>query len=128
MSLRRLRPFVALLAIASMLFMELAVAAYACPGLQASSAVATQTAADVDPACAGMDMADPALCHGHCHSAAQSLDKPAPPSVPPASCASLPVVFAAPLPMAAGAAGEPESLLSRSTAPPLAIRHCCFRI
>lgn len=117
------RALAAIVTIFSLLFAQLAVAAYACPRLEA----AVQQAAM--PGCAEMQMQEAALCHTHCDAAGQSLDRPDLPQVQAFVPAALSVVLS-PEPRAQlrahPDAGQPP--LTRSTAPPLAIRHCCFRI
>lgn len=125
MTARKSRALVALGAIASLLFMQLAVAAYACP--HDHSSAAAEVAQD-GPGCDEMDRADPALCHAHCQQQAQSIDKPVALTVPAAMPSGLRVAL-----VQAGAAlvvtaRDQHSLLARSTAPPHAIRNCCFRI
>jgi hypothetical protein len=113
----------------SILFMQLAVAAYACPalGVQHASAAARMSA-DM-PGCHEMDPVRPSLCDAYHQADSQSLDKPAPPALPP----FLAVGFGQPLlsldlsPPADITFADPP-FLKRTTAPPLAIRHCCFRI
>ena len=76
-------------------------------------------------------MQQPALCHAHAFgdAAKQSLDKselPAvQPFVPAGMVLELPVVDAAFIPTTAP---RTTLFLTRATAPPIAIRHCCFRI
>ena len=81
--------------------------------------------------CAGMDKEQPALCHAHAEDsyAKQSLDKPQAPDVQPFVLAgltlTLQLIDIAGLPQA----HQPQlSYLARSSAPPIAIRNCCFRI
>jgi hypothetical protein len=127
--LRRHRLITVLFALFSLLFMQLSVAGYACPVDAKVSAIASMAEAGMP--CAGemssMDTEQPGLCHAHCQSAQQTVDK-----------------FQAPAPIGAVATGftyvlEPARLsspprlaqapsLSRSTAPPIAVRNCCFRI
>lgn len=128
------RLLTALVALFGMLFMQWAVASYACPGLQAGgdSGVA-------QPAQAGMasmpdcdqqaDAAQPALCHAHCHDGEASLDKAEAPAVFPAAVIVW-TLAAAPGPLIAGSlpGTEPPSFLHRATAPPISIRHCCLRL
>ena len=111
---RKYRFLTALIALFGMLFMQLAVASYACPTM---------------PGCDQLDPAQPALCHAHCQDGKASLDKAEAPVVSPAAV----IVSALPAPLAPLAAlglpgAEPASFLQRSTAPPISIRHCCFRI
>lgn len=117
---RPLRSIAALVALCSLLFMQLAVAAYACP-------VLTVAAATSD--CARMDMEQPALCHAHAQPGHQSLDKPDIPQVSPFVAADLTVTLLPATTVASPLQELPtDLLLTRATAPPLAIRHCCFRI
>ncbi|CDG83091.1 silD transmembrane protein involved in copper, silver resistance [Janthinobacterium agaricidamnosum NBRC 102515 = DSM 9628] len=131
------RPFrfvTVLIALFSMLFMQLAVAAYACPNTGIapdSEAVLKASVAGMQnmPGCTGMDVEHPSLCHAHTHGEKQSLDKPDFPQVPPFMAVGLTLTLsyieAADIALPAQ---SPPLLLLRSTAPPLAIRHCCFRI
>lgn len=130
----RHRLITVLFALCSLLFMQLAVAAYACPGqaerLREVAAMAAMEAAGLP--CAGemaaaMDEAQPGLCHAHCQSAQQSVDKV--PSLSPAAMLGAGFVLVLPprrLDPPPPALQAP--LLHRSTAPPIAVRHCCFRI
>jgi hypothetical protein len=129
---RRPRLVAAIIALVSMLYVQLAVAAYACPGLNPELAVAAQAAqgAAMDMAdCAGMDAEQPSLCFAAGQTGKQSLDKPAAPAVPP----FVPAQSAVQLVWGATPAGHaplapPSALPLRASAPPLAIRHCCFRL
>ena len=130
---RTSRLIAATLVLLSILFMQLAVSAYACPvltpgqGDQSTSSVHVKQAEMV--ACEDMDMEQPSLCHASHQSDKQSLDKPATPPPTPfvAVGFGLPVsvntlTFQPPL-------GSPvTSFLTYATAPPIAIRNCCFRI
>ena len=128
----------ATIALFSILFMQLAVAAYACPALSVEhgSAVASTLARtsayappDEMPACHEMDPVQPSLCDAYHQADSQSLDKPTVPPLAP----FLAVGFGLPL-MSLDVAYRPDStfgdppFLTRTTSPPLAIRHCCFRI
>lgn len=135
-SFRQSRFVAALIALFSMLFMQLAVASYACPGLkmgQDSKAVAmatdTDTATQNMSGCTGMDMEQPGLCHAHDHAGNQSLDKPELPQVQPFMAVGLTLTLI-PIDVAyRPLATQPQDLLlTRTTAPPLSIRNCCFRI
>lgn len=79
--------------------------------------------------CDTPDPVQPALCHAHGQVGKQSLDKPEPPPVQPFNAVGL--VISLPFAdMVAADAGAPVHIpsLARLTAPPLAIRNCCFRI
>lgn len=133
MKLSRPSRFVAaLIALLSMLFMQLAIAGYACPELNiafVSNAVAMSDAVGSMPGCLGMDKEQPSLCSAHAQMGNQSLDKAALPHVQPFIAATLTLVFDATLPASGPMAVQPDSiLLTRATAPPLSIRNCCFRI
>jgi hypothetical protein len=125
MKLRRPNRIVAaLIALVSLLFMQLAVAAYACP-MQTGEARAQMAMADCD----GMDRMNPSLCHAHAKAGKQSLDKPATPAVQPFIAAAVLVEVAGLdqlMPRSASVA--PASVPAAGAAPPIAILHCCFRI
>lgn len=120
-----------LFALVSLLFMQLAVASYACPQ-DASKVTQVKIMAEANMPCAesmvmALDENQPSLCHAHCQAGQQSADKhelPSPVAITawPADFSlevSLPVFSRAPL-------QAPH--LHRTTAPPLAIRNCCFRL
>lgn len=125
----------ALIALIGMLFMQLAVAAYACPDVEAAIAIEAtmvETHADAMEAgadCMGSDMDQANLCNAHATSGNQSLDKPNATPAAPFTVAALTVVPRDLEPSYAPLARNLEAPpLSRVTAPPLAIRNCCFRI
>src|SRR6185436_18611230 len=129
---RQSRTATAILALISLLFTHVALAMYQCPGEQALGApVLDSPRADpvpMMPGCDGMDLEQPALCQAHAQVGNQSLDKPHPPDVAPFSIATLlfvldPATEAGPISLRPAV-----SLLARNTAPPLAVRNCCFRI
>lgn len=132
-TLRRNRLFTVLFALCNLLFMQLAVAGYACPrvearmqGVEAMDKAGMPCAESLALAMA-TDDAQPNLCQAHCQSAQASGDNPAP-QVPVAAVdhgalIMSPVAIALPMRSAPQA-----SLLARATAPPLAIRNCCLRI
>ena len=131
---RTSRLLTAIVAIFSMLFMQLAVAAYACPGsspgTQQGVTSAAVMAGDMTD-CGNMDPPQSTLCHTYVHGEPikHSLDKPPVPDVP----AFVPMVLmlslqiyevvALPAPQP-----YPPIALTRTSAPPIAIRNCCFRI
>ncbi len=130
---RQKRFAIVLFALMNLLFMQLAMAGYACPG-SVSKADADQTAA---MAAAGMPCAEtmtismdgdqPSLCAAHCKADQQTADKYQAPSLasvdgptrdylpPRLILASLDPPFQAPL-------------LARTTVKSVAVRHCCFRL
>ncbi|MBC3921071.1 hypothetical protein H8L32_26650 [Undibacterium sp. CY18W] len=120
----------------SLLFMQFAVAAYACPGMTAgtgnnSNVISFTADSTAMPACEGMDKDQPALCHIHAQDSLskQSLDQPQPPDVQPFVSTGLVFIVEAIDVVADSLSSYPHSAnLARSTAPPIAIRNCCFRI
>jgi hypothetical protein len=134
-SSRQSRFVTALFALVSVLFTQLAVAAYACPSMQiaqAMQAISAPAAASSHhdmPGCEGMDMDRATLCQDHGRVGPQSLDKPELPPVLPFIAAALMRALGHADPLSPESVQPAESLsLSRATAPPLAIRNCCFRI
>lgn len=124
------RLIAAVITIFSLLFTQLALASYVCPGLNAAQRAAVAPALEM-PGCAEMDMKidQPGLCHSHCEAGSQKADTPQVPLVQPFVAAELTVVLSVAGVPAPSHAMQPEGvLLKRSTAPPLAIRNCCFRI
>ena len=133
MTLRRSHRLVAaLIALASLLFMQLAVAAYACPMLSLHSRSQAQTPPPRAVAladCHGMDTDSPSLCGAQSDAGKQSLDKPATPHVEPfAAAAVLVEVVATEALTPTGASVRAWSIPAALAAPPIAIRHCCWRI
>ncbi|WP_157691739.1 hypothetical protein [Noviherbaspirillum autotrophicum] len=121
------RRFAALLALASLLFLQLAVAAYACPGIDPLRIAAAADEGMQD--CHGMDTAQPNLCQAHQQAGSQLLDKPPSPDIQPFVPAALQreVVVAA-MRQEPRHAPPDDVVLTRATAPPHAIDHCCLRI
>jgi hypothetical protein len=138
------RPFrliTVFIALFSMLYMQLAVASYTCPGTgmeggdHARSGVMSAMSAVPDHTtmanCEGMDSAQPGLCHAYAHNPLekQSLDKPTVPDLQPFVPVGLVLAVYAIDVAARPQQSPPDSIfLTRSTAPPLSIRNCCFRI
>ncbi|HEY9459506.1 MAG TPA: hypothetical protein VIR04_01760 [Paralcaligenes sp.] len=76
----------ALVALVSMLFMQMALAGYACPGYKTGlghdKVAMAQSASDMAmPGCEQVDLAQPNLCQAAIQIAHQSLDKPQVPHV-----------------------------------------------
>lgn len=120
-----------LFALVSLLFMQLAVARYACPGT-ASKAAEISAMTEAGMPCAysmamNMDDAQPNLCHAHCQVGQQSADKYQTPSPPAIDTLPADLTLQVAIPLFALAPLQPPHLL-RTTAPPLAIRNCCFRL
>jgi hypothetical protein len=127
---RRYRIVTVLLALVSLLFMQLAIAGYSCKGSLDEVGTATLVAsmAQTDMPCDEAMNADHSnLCHAHCKADPQTADKYQLPAVP--NLADLASDFPIPLvtPAPVGALLQ-APLLRRTTAPPLAVRNCCFRI
>lgn len=117
-----------LVTLLSMLFMQLAVAAYACPNTSPKSAgnpIAAIGLAQTN--CAQVDPAHPSLCQVQSDAGKQSLGKLGIPDLPvvPGLARIVPL-----LQVADRAISSPRATpkLYRVTSPPLAIRYCCFRI
>jgi hypothetical protein len=123
----RLRSFAALLALVSVLFSQLAVSAYACPGKDSMSRPAVLADHDM-PGCDRMAAPGErsAICQAHCEQGDQSPTQGGV-MLPAAATCSLGAA-AWPMPPDVPAAPTQASLLERPTGPPLAVRHCRFRI
>lgn len=134
---------VAQLLIGCLLFSQLAVAAYACPGTPAQMSVAGSAEADAgkasmdvasqsmpnceDMAMGALDPQNSNLCAEHCKFGQQS-DQASTLTVPAAMLMALYFAPLVPVPMARlhPAAATPSALVA--TSPPHTILHCCFRI
>lgn len=125
---RALRRFIAKLGIVALLFMQLAVAAYACPGVPSSSdspmVMSTSDAAMDD--CPMGDRSAPNLCKQHCQHDGQATGQASAPvfAVDLPLLAVLPVVEVLPAPVAPDVSSE---FLAHATSPPPAIRFGVFR-
>lgn len=121
----RHRLFTVLLAITCLMFAQLALASYVCPGSGSKVVEANMPCAELMSM--AMDEDQPNLCQAHCQAGQQKADTYQTPIL-----ASLPdlvvdYLITRILPLAPGAHLQ-APLLRRTTAPPLAIRNCCFRI
>ncbi|HJV85342.1 MAG TPA: hypothetical protein VJ698_07675 [Noviherbaspirillum sp.] len=132
---RKSRFFAALVALIGVLFTQLAVAAYVCPAGQISQtleAVAATHAVHNHQDMSGCDeggMGQPGLCKAQTQVGSQSLDKPQLPDVSPFLAVMLVAsLFHEDHDAPYVSSQITGSLLSRTTAPPLAIQNCCFRI
>lgn len=128
---RRYHFITVITALFSLLFMQLAVARYVCPSTVTSGARDGMVMANGMP-CAesmamAMDEAQPALCHAHCLADQQSFDKYELPT--PIAISAMPVNFRLSVVVTefSGVALQAPHLM-HATAPPVAIRNCCFRI
>ena len=128
---RRIRLTTVLFALLSLLFMQLAVAGYNCPGAGSKMTEAAEMA-DVGMPCAEsmplhMDDGQPSLCHAHCHAGQASVDKPESP--PPAPIGALLPDFTIPVIIKTFSEAPLQAPhLQRTTSPPISIRNCCFRL
>ena len=127
----RARLVTVLFALLSLLFMQLAVAGYVCPGT--GSKVAEVVAmAEAGMPCAEsmamtMDDEQPNLCHAHCQAESQSSQTYQLPSLISVDALSTaPALQVLHLPFVEAPPNAPY--LQRTTAPPLSIRNCCFRL
>lgn len=118
-----------LFAVLSLLFMQLAVAGYACPVDNKVGEIAAM--AETGMPCAGdmtaIDMDQPGLCHAHCQPAQQTADKVQVPA-PAGAIASGFICTVEPSRSFTPTRPAQAPLLLRSSAPPIAVRNCCFRI
>ena len=132
----RSRFVVACVALAGMLFIQFAAASCICwptigDGKADSTAVSGGAGRIAMADCPDMHAEQSAVCHVHANgdAAKQTLDKSELPSIQPFAPSilflTLHFVDAA---SAASFAPRQPLVLTRATAPPLAIRHCCFRI
>jgi hypothetical protein len=150
---RAFRQWIARGLIGLMLFTQLAIASYACPGLSPTGIPATpmhnltMSSVDADhgqpavqgqdkssalPSCDQMagpsDKASPNLCAEHCHYGQQSAQVHAP-AAPAVALVSLyivaPTVMEAAQPISA--TSEAVDTVAMAPSPPHAILHCCIR-
>lgn len=126
---RRYRLITVLIALFSLLSMQLAVAGYVCPADSKGAEMIAMAQAGMP--CAGdmsnMDTEQPGLCHAHCQSAQQSVEKVQAPTPMGAVATGFTYTIEPPRSSPPRPLAQPPSLL-RSTAPPIAVRNCCFRI
>ena len=131
---RSFRLITVCLALFSMLFMQLAVAAYACPAaavMQHGEMTQMDESASATMHCDGMDHDQTSLCHLHAYGdqVRQSADNPHLPVVQPFFPASLLLALRFAHTDAAGSTRATDAVsLAHGSAPPLTIRHCCLRI
>lgn len=125
----------ALLALLSVLFTQLALAVYVCPGLLDGGPSQTMTMpmpgdaslAAEDKGCTEMDKESPNLCLQYSQAGSQSFDRGTPyvPLMLVVLCFSF--FYLRSLTPTLSVRSVPD-FLKRDTAPPLSIQHCCFRI
>ena len=116
------RSFIVWIALLGIVFSQLAVAAYACPGLSPSNAAQQLSATDM----AGMPCADagmaakvgrPSLCAQHCEQGNQSVNAVQAPDFQPALVLLL-VLRVPTIDVLPGLLGEQASLLACGASPP----------
>jgi len=126
-----------IIALVSMLFVQLAVAGYVCPSYSAVHGSSSAAIAMIDDAgfagdmidCSTMDHAQPNLCHAFTHTSDQSLDKPGYPNVLPFVPSVLTLVILTLEHSDLAAMPWPDSTVALHVlSPPLSITNCCFRI
>lgn len=128
---RRHRLTTVFFALFSLLFMQLAVARYVCPATVTSVTQGGVAMAEGMPCpesmSKAMDETQPALCLAHCKVDQQSLDNYQFPVA--VAVSAMPAIFTLTLvtPEFSRAALQAPHLM-HATAPPMAIRNCCFRI
>jgi hypothetical protein len=127
---RRFRLLTVMFSLWALMLSQAAIAAYACPALVKAAEIAAMAHAGMPCAehmAAEADEAPVALCHGHCQPTPQSADHFQVPTI--AAASQIDAILNVAAPVAAPEAIFLQSpLLRRSTAPPLAVQHCCFRI
>jgi hypothetical protein len=132
MTLTRRRRFITVIfSLCALLFTQVALAAYACPGV--AQAVEVAEMANAGMPCAQemasdmMDSEQPGLCHAHCQAERQSADVYQLPVL--ATSAELGAVLTlAPITEPSAPAVYAPLALRHGTGPPLSVRNCCFRI
>lgn len=121
----RRRLIAVLFALTSLLFAQLALAGYVCPGSGLKVSEASMLCAE--SMMKAMDEDQSSLCHAHCQGDQQKADTYQMPVLasPPDHGADYLMAQAVVSPLGAPLQAP---LLRRTTAPRLAIRNCCFRI
>lgn len=127
----RHRLAIVLFAVANLLFAQLALAAYTCPGLGLRMAEVAAMAEAGMPCAESMGMSrdeeQPNLCQAYCQAEQQTADTWQLPILASLSCPGPDYLSSRILPTPPDAPLQ-APLLKRTTAPPLTIRNCCFRI
>ncbi|WP_440963188.1 hypothetical protein ACL58G_22100 [Massilia sp. GER05] len=119
----------ALVALLSLLFMQVALAAYACPNLTPAQSMPMLDSSGQPMAnCPEADKQSPTLCYADTHKQTVSLEKPASPSVMPFVAAGFALSLLWPEDRGAMPTPPLVFLHASGTSPPIAIRHCCFRL
>jgi hypothetical protein len=115
------------LCLTAVLFLQIAVAAYACP-MPADEVAAVSTAEDsANPRCHGVDDARPKLCEQHCLYDAQTVDTQPHTAVQPPLSTIVSVVVRKDGHVPASSAARSD-LVARAAAPPPLVRFGVLRI
>lgn len=112
----------------NLFFMQVAVASYACPVDGKAAEMAAMAEAGMP--CAGamvQDSEQPSLCHAHCQSPEQSVEKVQSPA-PGVGVATGFTYTVWPVHLIVPSDPRQGLMLERITLPPLQVRNCCFRI
>lgn len=124
---RRFRLVTVLFSLCLLLLAQGVLAGYFC---QDAAAMTTAAAAD-EPECAAAmatsDDQERGLCHAHCQSGSQSADSFQPPAPLDVRELSGALTVQLPAPERFQPSGPQPGLLQRSSAPSIALQHCCFR-
>lgn len=125
---RRYRLPLLVLAMTHLLFMQVALAQYACPGMGAPEAMPTQTHLAAHADCPDAAQADrAALCMAHCQAAGASPGAHQVPTLAPPPWGDGAAFGAAAWTIELNNPARPLEP-PRSGSPPPRIRHCCLRI
>ena len=133
---RKLHKIVSVLVLMSVLFLQLALSAYACPMQFSALLYQTSTIESASSNCddmdmdLGMDMSQPGLCQQHCKNEPQTLSDTPLDLAPVTFVSSLIVEWREPQSSTSLALATRASTpsLHHATSPPASIQHCCFRI
>jgi hypothetical protein len=127
---RRIRPFASVLAIVALLFAQAMAAVHACDmeGPRPSVPAASTAAPDGGDCCTPANASRDPACDNHCQQANAIGDRTqdSAPMVPAITSVLSPLIVAPHA--AAPPAPPPAPDLTRDTAPPISVRHCCLRI
>lgn len=119
----------AIMMIAILLFSQLAVASYVCPDLDAAISSPNSEHGTHPNDCPNQSDELPNLCQAHCEPDSQSAHTVQVPPVRAFVAAGLTVVICnAYAVLFVQTRERSDSIVKRTTSPPLAIRNCCFRI
>lgn len=119
----------AIIVIFSLLFVQLAVASFVCPELNAPIDATIPNGDTQIDHCAQVNAEQSSLCHAHCEPDTQLSHTTYVSPIQPFIATELTLMICDTYVVASAHGAERQAvMLQRSTAPPLAIRNCCFRI